>query len=165
MPILAPNSFEFISRSAEQTRRVGMRLGSLINTRTVICLVGDLGSGKTTFVKGLAAGWGSLDLVTSPTFVLVNIYHRPDSRMLYHLDAYRLKDAKEARDLDLEEMLEGGPLVVEWAERIMEALPEEHFLINLRWITIDRRDLIFTAKGLQYQQLLTALRQRLYGGL
>jgi tRNA threonylcarbamoyladenosine biosynthesis protein TsaE len=85
--------------------------------------------------------------------------------MLYHLDAYRLKDAKEARDLDLEAMLEGGPLVVEWAERILEALPEEHFLINLRWITIDRRDLIFTAKGLQYQQLLTALRQRLYGGL
>jgi len=165
MPILAPNSFEFISRSAEQTRRVGMRLGGLIDSRAVICLVGDLGSGKTTFVKGLAAGWGSLDAVTSPTFVLVNMYRRPDRGLLYHLDAYRLKDAQEARDLDLDAMLEGGPLVIEWAERIQEALPKEHFLVTLRWITLDRRDLIFIAKGSHYQLLLTALRQRLYGGL
>jgi len=80
MPILDPNSMEFISRSAEQTRRVGMRLGTLLQTGDVICLIGDLGSGKTTFVQGLASGWGSLDPVSSPTFVLVNVYRHPRRR-------------------------------------------------------------------------------------
>jgi tRNA threonylcarbamoyladenosine biosynthesis protein TsaE len=101
MPILDPHSLEFISRSAEQTRRVGMRLGALVDGGDVVCLVGDLGSGKTTFVQGLAAGWGSLDPVTSPTFVLVNLYRRPEGARLYHLDAYRLSGASEAADLDL----------------------------------------------------------------
>ena len=82
MPILDPHSLEFISRSAEQTRRVGMRLGGMVGSGDVICLVGDLGSGKTTFIQGFAAGWGSLDPVTSPTFVLVNLYRRPEGARL-----------------------------------------------------------------------------------
>src|SRR5690606_20946296 len=87
MPILMSQSMEFISRSAEQTRRAGMRLGGLLQPGDVIGLVGDLGSGKTTLVQGIAAGWGSLDQVSSPTFVLVNVYRRPDQGKLYHLDA------------------------------------------------------------------------------
>ena len=114
MPILDQHSFEFISRSAEQTRRLGMRLGALLRSGDVICLVGELGSGKTTLVQGIASGWGSLDQVTSPTFVLVNVYRGGDGQRLYHLDAYRLKDALEAEDLDMDVMLEGGLLVVEW---------------------------------------------------
>ena len=89
-PILDRHSLEIISRSAEQTRRVGMRLGALLKPGDVICLVGDLGSGKTTLVQGLAAGWGSLDPVSSPTFVIVNLYRRMDQSQLFHLDAYRL---------------------------------------------------------------------------
>ncbi len=69
MPILDPQSTEFISRSPEQTRRVGMRLGAYLKQGDLVCLAGDLGSGKTTFVQGIASGWGSLDAVTSPTFV------------------------------------------------------------------------------------------------
>ena len=68
---------EIISRSAEQTRRVGMRLGTLLKPGDVVHLIGELGSGKTTFVQGVSAGWGSLDPATSPTFVLVNVYRRP----------------------------------------------------------------------------------------
>ena len=101
-PILDRNSFEIISRSAEQTRRVGMRLGALLEPGDIVCLIGDLGAGKTTLVQGLAAGWGSLDPVSSPTFVIVNVYRRLDQNQLFHLDAYRLSGAAEAADLDLD---------------------------------------------------------------
>lgn len=165
MPILQPNSFEFISRSTEQTRRAGMRLGAMVATGDVVCLVGDLGSGKTTFAQGFAAGWGSLDPVTSPTFVLVNLYRRPDGARLYHLDAYRLSGPKEVVDLDLDAMIASGPLIIEWAERIQEALPSKHLWISLRLVNPGQRDLIFVARGSRYESLLANLRQRLYGGL
>lgn len=165
MPILDSHSFEFISRSAEQTRRVGMRLGALINVGDVICLVGELGSGKTTLVQGIAAGWGSLDAVSSPTFVLVNWYRRPNGQSLYHLDAYRLQSAAEAEDLDLDAMLESGPLVIEWAERIQAALPHEHLWVTLRWVDFEQRDLLFTARGARYQALLRSFRKCLFGGM
>jgi tRNA threonylcarbamoyladenosine biosynthesis protein TsaE len=163
MPILDQHSFEFISRSAEQTRRLGMRLGALLRHGDVICLVGELGSGKTTLVQGIASGWGSLDSVTSPTFVLVNVYRGPDGQCMYHLDAYRLKDAREAEELDMDAMLEGGLLVVEWAERIREALPPEHLLVTMRWIDDEQRDLVFTARGGRYDHVLSAVRKQLFG--
>ena len=72
MPILPAYSIDFVSRSPEQTRRLGMRMGTLLKSGDLLCLEGDLGSGKTTFVQGLAHGWGSVDAVTSPTFVIVN---------------------------------------------------------------------------------------------
>jgi tRNA threonylcarbamoyladenosine biosynthesis protein TsaE len=165
MPILEPNSLEFISRGTEYTRRLGIRLGSLIGTGDIVCLVGELGSGKTTLVRGLAAGWGSLDSVSSPSFVLVNLYRRPDGGRLYHLDAYRLSGALEAEDLDLDAMIETGPLVIEWAERIQFILPKEHLWITLRWIDFDQRDMVFTARGAYYQKLLATFRKRIYGSL
>ena len=163
MPILDQHSFEFISRSAEQTRRLGMRLGALLHSGDVICLVGELGSGKTTLAQGIASGWGSLDSVTSPTFVLVNVYQGPDGQRMYHLDAYRLKDAREAEDLDMDMMLEGGLLVVEWAERIREALPPEHLWVTMRWIDDEQRDLVFAARGNRYNNVLSTVRKQLFG--
>lgn len=163
MPIIDPHTVEFISRSGEQTRRVGMRLGALLHTGDVICLVGDLGSGKTTFVQGVASGWGSLDPVTSPSFVLVNIYRGSNKQRFYHLDAYRLRNALEAEDLDLDAMLERGPLVIEWAERIQEALPNEYLLVKLRWIDSLQRDMLISARGRRYQDLLTVFRRQVYG--
>jgi tRNA threonylcarbamoyladenosine biosynthesis protein TsaE len=164
MPILDPNSQEFISRSPEQTRRVGMRLGSLLNPGDLVCLVGDLGAGKTTLVQGIAAGWGSLDQVSSPTFVLVNVYRHPSGGRLYHLDAYRLGSANEAIDLDLDNMIETGPLVVEWAERVWAALPMEYLRVSLRYVDENQRDLVMTAKGDHYQAMLITLRRQVYGG-
>jgi tRNA threonylcarbamoyladenosine biosynthesis protein TsaE len=163
MPIIEPNSMEFISRNVEQTRRLGMRFGSLVGVGDVIFLLGDLGSGKTTFVQGLAAGWGSLDQVSSPTFVLANVYRRLDGQRLYHLDAYRLRDAAEAEDLDLDAMLEGGPLVVEWAERIQSALPEDRLQIQMRWINDVQRDMVLSAHGQRIQKMLDAIRRQIYG--
>ena len=164
MPILAPNHLEFLSRSPEQTRRIGMRLGGLLNPGDLICLSGDLGAGKTTFVQGMAQGWGSLDRVTSPTFVLVNVYRRPTMESLYHLDAYRLENAMEAEDLDLDIMLENGPLVVEWSERIEKALPSGHLLIQLRWVAEEHRNMILSPTGDRYENLVIELRRRAFGG-
>ena len=159
MPILEANAFEFFSRSADQTRRVGMRLGSLLQTGDVICLDGELGAGKTTLVQGMAAGWGSTDAVSSPSYVLVNIYRRPDGERFAHLDAYRLTDESEAIDLDLDYLLEGGPLVVEWAEKIISSLPEEYLQIQLNWVETEQRSMQVKAEGTRCQQLLEKFRK------
>jgi len=163
MPILDPHSLEFISHSVEQTRRVGMRLGALVQTGDFIGLAGDLGSGKTTFVQGLAAGWGSADRVSSPSFVIVNLYRRSDKRRLYHLDAYRLNSVIEADDIDLDTLQEQGALVIEWADRLKSLLPVEYLWVTMRYVDIEQRDLIFSARGARYQALLAVLRRRVYG--
>ena len=162
-PILDRHSLEIISRSAEQTSRVGMRLGALLKPGDLICLIGDLGAGKTTFVQGLASGWGSLDPVSSPTFVLVNLYRRLDGDQLYHLDAYRLSGPAEAIDLDLDALVEQGCLVVEWADRIDAALPEERLWVTLQHVDEYQRDLVFTARGSRYDTLMARFREQVYG--
>jgi tRNA threonylcarbamoyladenosine biosynthesis protein TsaE len=164
MPILDARTVEFFTRGPEQTRRLGMRLGTLLQRGDVICLSGDLGSGKTTFVQGIARGWGSLDNVTSPTFILVNAYRRPDGQILHHLDAYRMQSALEAEDLDIDLMLEQGPLVLEWPERIIAAVPENRLTFNLRWMAEDQRGMTVLAHGTRYENLLAQLRRKIYGG-
>jgi tRNA threonylcarbamoyladenosine biosynthesis protein TsaE len=113
-----------ITSSPSETRSLGAGLGKTLSPGDLVCLEGDLGSGKTTFVQGLALGWGSIDRVTSPTFVLINEYRRTDGSRLYHMDAYRLSGPAEALELDVDALLAAGPLVVEWADRIRAALPD-----------------------------------------
>ena len=157
MPILDVNSFEFISRSPEQTRRIGIRLGSYLRPMDVICLSGELGAGKTTLAQGIARGWGSTDSVTSPTFVLVNNYRKPGGFEMNHLDAYRLQDAQEAEDLDLDSMMADGPFLVEWAERIKGALPMDHLWIDMRYLYEEQRGLLFTPYGPRYIEMVNNL--------
>jgi len=164
MPILDANTLEVISRSPEQTRRVGMRLGSLLQAGDIVHLIGDLGSGKTTLVQGIAIGWGSLDVVSSPTFVLVNVYRRPDGVLLNHLDAYRLNDALEAEDLDIDTMIEQGILLVEWADRIRNALPQRRLEVDLHWMADAQRSMVFSAQGDHYQRMLAELKKLVFGG-
>ncbi|GAB4520879.1 MAG: tRNA (adenosine(37)-N6)-threonylcarbamoyltransferase complex ATPase subunit type 1 TsaE [Anaerolineales bacterium] len=162
-PVLPPNALEAISHSAEQTRRIGFRLGALLHPGDLVCLHGDLGCGKTTFVQGVARGWGSFDQANSPTFVLINVYRRTDGNSFYHMDAYRLSGAAEAWDLDLEAYLQSGPLLVEWAERIQSALPEARLDVTFSWVDEEQRDLIFTANGAHYEALLNEFRRRTFG--
>jgi tRNA threonylcarbamoyladenosine biosynthesis protein TsaE len=163
MPILDANVLEFISRSPDQTRRVGMHLGAALASGDLICLEGELGSGKTTFVQGIAAGWGSLDPVSSPTFVIVNLYRREDQQQLAHLDAYRIEHASEAAALDLDALLERGPLVVEWAERIAEALPNDRLWVELQHVDEEQRGMQFKAGGERYEHLLAGFQQAVFG--
>jgi len=163
MAVIEKGSFEVISRSPTQTRRVGMRLGELLMPGDVVCMEGDLGAGKTTLAQGIAAGWGSYDSVTSPTFVLVNVYRRLDQNQLFHLDAYRLSGPAEAVDLDIDAMLAGGPLIIEWADRISEALPDDFLWIKMKLINDEQRDFIVNARGERHKLLLEQFRGDIYG--
>ena len=91
MAILDRWTIDFVSSSVEQTTRLGVRLGELLQIHDLVCLSGDLGAGKTALARGIGRGWGSGLRVTSPTFTLVNEYPRlADGRVLYHIDCYRL---------------------------------------------------------------------------
>ena len=164
MPILDAHSFEFFSRSPEQTRRLGMCLGALLQQGDLICLQGDLGAGKTTLVQGVAQGWGALDPVSSPTFVLVNAYRRPDSKQLFHFDAYRVDSLGEAEELDIDTLLSQGPLLVEWPERVEPVLPAERLWAWLEYESEEHRAMRFSACGKRYESLLDHFRQNIYGG-
>ena len=164
MPILDAHTFEFFSRSPEQTRRLGIRLGALIQPGDLVCLQGDLGAGKTTLVQGVAQGWGALDAVSSPTFVLVNVYRRPGSSSLFHFDAYRVETLAEAEELDMDSLLSQGPLIIEWPERVEPILPPERLWAWLEYESEEHRAMRFVAHGKRYETLLDHLRQTVYGG-
>ncbi|KAF0111133.1 MAG: hypothetical protein FD147_1071 [Chloroflexi bacterium] len=141
-----------------------MRLGSLLQPGDIVALSGDLGAGKTTLVQGIAQGWGSTDAVSSPTFVLVNVYRRPDSGLLHHMDAYRIQSALEAEDLDLDAMYTSGALIVEWAERISAALPKEILWVNMNWIADEQRNLVFHPIGKRNEALVAEFKRQAFGG-
>jgi tRNA threonylcarbamoyladenosine biosynthesis protein TsaE len=163
MPILDSHTVDFFSRSPEQTRRIGMRVGGALQTGDVICLQGDLGAGKTTFVQGLAQGWGSVDSVSSPTFILVNVYRRADQNQLFHMDAYRLDSTPEAAELDLDSMLAEGALVIEWPERMAGLIPTERLWVKFEHVDDEEREMKFKASGKRYDELLNLVRHA-FGG-
>jgi len=164
MPILDSHTIEFFSRSPEQTRRIGMRLGSELKIGDVICLQGNLGAGKTTFVQGLAQGWGSIDAVSSPTFIIVNEYRRATGGLIFHLDAYRLESMPEAEELDLDAMLSEGVVIIEWPEKLNGLIPNDRLWITLEHIQEEQRQMSFKAHGKRYDDLLDGIRQSMFGG-
>jgi len=165
MPILKPHAFEFFSHSPEQTLRVGVRLGNMLQNGDVVCLEGDLGSGKTTLVRGITQGWGSADQVSSPTYVIVNQYRHPNGSILYHSDAYRIapNNFLDSALLEVDTMLTNGVLVMEWAERMKDSLPAQNLWIEMDWINDEQRHLVFTPNGKRYEQLLKKLQRALFG--
>ncbi len=165
MPILRQDEVDIISHSAEQTRRLGVRLGAFLNPGDVVCLSGDMGAGKTAFASGVGAGWGSLTGLHSPTYNLVHEHYRAaDSTRLIHLDCYRLNDDHDAETLGLEDIFDGSAAVlIEWPERIQSHLPPERLWVELRVFEITRRNLLFVPKGKRYEQLLEAFRGATFG--
>ncbi|MGE5375118.1 MAG: tRNA (adenosine(37)-N6)-threonylcarbamoyltransferase complex ATPase subunit type 1 TsaE [Bacteroidota bacterium] len=155
---------EFLSQSPDQTRRIGICLGRALQPGDVICLQGDLGAGKTTFVQGIAQGWGSQDAVSSPTFILVNVYRDAGQGQLFHLDAYRLDSVLEAEELDLNSMMAQGPLLVEWPERMESLIPGERLWIMLDHVDQEERQMKFMSHGKRYDDLLEIVRDAIQGG-
>ena len=158
-------TLDFATQHPEATRELGFRIGRALLPGDVICLQGDLGAGKTTFVQGIAQGWGSIDAVSSPTFILVNVYRQGSQGQLFHMDAYRLDSVPEAEELDLETMLAQGALLIEWPERLGQLVPDERL-----WITFEHngptdRMLRAEAKGARAAALLDALRSNDNGEL
>lgn len=165
MPILREGELDIISHSPEQTRRYGMRLGKLLQAGDIICLSGDMGAGKTVFSSGIGQGWGSKNKVTSPTYNLVHQHKRDqDKVILYHLDCYRMQSIDEIDTIGFDDMIEtNGIIVVEWAERIEDALPNNHLWVDLGVVEELRRNFILEAKGERYQDLVIAFRNAIFG--
>ena len=113
----------YITHSEDETARVGRDLAATLSGGSVLLLFGELGAGKTAFVRGLAEGLGvDRDEISSPTFTLVQEY-RGGRLPLFHADLYRLEDAREIDDLGLDDVAEGGVLAIEWAEKLPRPMP------------------------------------------
>jgi tRNA threonylcarbamoyladenosine biosynthesis protein TsaE len=150
-------NIQLTSHSPEQTQQLGNYLGKLAQAGDVILLTGNLGSGKTCLTQGIAWGLDIKEYAFSPSFVIVREYH---GRLpLSHIDFYRLDRVEEIVDLGLDEYLYGkGICVVEWAEKGMAVLPEEHLLINIGYISDTERNVSLEPKGKRYTQLLKTLK-------
>jgi tRNA threonylcarbamoyladenosine biosynthesis protein TsaE len=151
-PAIAEGSL--ITADPEETRSVGRALGSAAMPGTVLALRGELGAGKTQLAKGVADGLGVRGVVNSPTFVLMNEH---EGRLrLYHVDAYRLGDPEEAVAAGLiDDRQADGVLVIEWADRLGDWLPEDRLEIRLDPSRTDalHRDLRWTARGEAHERL------------
>ena len=123
---------QFVSNSEEETEALGRRLGEILDQSTVVAFTGDLGAGKTAFIRGLAKGLDIPDRVTSPTFTIVNEYE--GGRLpLFHFDMYRLSSADELFDIGWEDYLaRGGVCAVEWSEHAEGAFEEEPIWVDIR---------------------------------
>jgi tRNA threonylcarbamoyladenosine biosynthesis protein TsaE len=132
---------EFISRSPEETIALGERLSRGLRPGDCLALVGELGAGKTTLIKGIARGLGiSEDEVISPTFMLIR-EHRGGRLPLYHVDAYRISRPEELQEIGLEEYLlsDEGITVIEWADRVRKIIPPGCIWIKIEIISPDGR--------------------------
>ena len=166
MPILDEHTLDFISHGAEQTRRFGVRLGALLKGGDVICLEGDLGTGKTCLAQGVGQGMGVVEPITSPSFTLI-AEHRPapPAPILYHVDLYRLDaPVDEALGFGLEDYLLGnGVCLVEWADRIRAIVPRERLWVSLRHVVPGKRGILMEATGGRYDELLRQFRRSAFG--
>ena len=151
------NQLELITTSPEETQCIGHRLGELVEPGDVFLLVGELGAGKTCLTQGIARGLGIQDYASSPSFVIMReLYGRLP---LYHIDLFRLERLEEISDLGLDDYLYGnGVSVIEWADRGLGLLPEEHLLIEIEFLGDIQRRLRFTASGKRYERLITRLK-------
>ena len=136
---------EIITQNAQETQKLGAKMGRDLNSgkidSRILCLYGDLGSGKTTFIQGIAKGLGIKRRVVSPTFVFMKQY-KPS---FYHVDLYRVNNVKEAKGLGLEELFNDSQAVValEWAERIKEILPKKRIDIYFDYVSENQRKITF----------------------
>lgn len=154
--------WELTVHGVRQTHQLAALLGQAVGPGAVITLDGDLGAGKTTFVRGLAEGMGlDADVVTSPTFTLIHEYNGPVP--LYHFDVYRLKVPEEFFGLGAEEYLYGdGVCAIEWGANVRAELPAERLEIELRVADGDQsqRHIAFCAYGTGPAKWLGALREQ-----
>jgi len=148
---------KFISKSPEETIGFGEHLAQSLKEGDIVCFFGDLGTGKTTLIKGIAKGLEIAQTkVNSPTFVLMNVYH---GRLpLFHFDLYRLNDMEDINSIGYDEFLYGnGVSVVEWADRLGALLPDEYLKIDLKHKRIDERTIQLSARGSRYQKMIENL--------
>ncbi len=131
---------EFVTGAPEETLAFGRQLGEQLPEHSVVCLHGELGAGKTTLIKGIAAGVTGLspEAINSPTYVYLNVYQ--GKRTFYHFDLYRMRDIDEFLGMGFEEYWDaGGVSCLEWAERISSIIPAEAIVVQLSHVSDQSR--------------------------
>ncbi len=157
-PILELNTLDFISHSEAQTLRLGARLGKLLQSGDVLALIGELGTGKTRWVQGVCLGLEVSHRVISPTFTLVNEYRA--SCPIYHIDLYRLENIAEGMSFGLDEYLYGsGIVLMEWADRALDILPDGYLAIELYHLGDTRRRVVLRPYGTRFQRLINEFKK------
>lgn len=141
------------STSPQQTFRLGYKIGKKLAPAAVICLIGPLGSGKTTFVQGVTSGLRTKPKATSPSFRLINEYS--GFLPVYHFDLYRLGNIKDLENLGYSEYFYGqGITIIEWAEKIKSSWPDENLRIDFQYLDSSSRRIELIAHGKAYQNIL-----------
>jgi tRNA threonylcarbamoyladenosine biosynthesis protein TsaE len=153
--------FRLETRDEADTHRLGHALARALPQTATLALVGTLGAGKTRLVQAIAAGCGiDPSGVTSPTFVLCQQYH--GGHLLYHLDAYRIRDLDEFLELGVEEYFDGpGITLIEWAERVAECLPVDHLEIQIEITAAETRAFELVAHGPESAAIIDRLAKEL----
>lgn len=147
-------NYKIITHSEDETIEVAQNLESEKFPNMVICLDGDLGSGKTLFTKGFAKAMGIKDNITSPTFTIIKEY---DGELtLYHMDVYRLDGNVDGIGIE-EYFTKGGVVIIEWANMIEDILPMERLDIKIKTIGENKRSLILTPYGKKYEDICEAV--------
>lgn len=155
---MQPERTVFTTNSSEQTEQLGKILGQLLESGDLITLSGELGGGKTCFVRGIVAGAApsALNMVASPTFAILNEY--PGGVPIYHYDCYRLRGSDDAIELGLEDHLLGnGICLVEWPDRIRDLLPPERLDIRFEYYGDSIRQISFIPLGMRGSELAEKL--------
>jgi len=149
--------YELISHNPEQTQKFGVGIGELALAGDIFLLVGALGTGKTCLTQGIAWGLNIKEYALSPSFVIVReLYGRLP---LYHIDLYRLNHIEEIAELGLDDYLySNGVCVVEWAEKALSILPEEHLLIQIGYLSDTERSFQLKPSGQRYLEIATQLK-------
>ena len=146
--------YKLTTYSEEETIELAQNIESEKFPNMVICLRGDLGSGKTVFTKGIANALGIKESITSPTFNIIKEY---DGELpLYHMDVYRLDGNTEGYGIE-EYFFKGGVVVIEWADTIKDILPKDYLHIKFKVADENKRILILTPYGKQYEDLCEAV--------
>jgi tRNA threonylcarbamoyladenosine biosynthesis protein TsaE len=146
---------EIITHSPEETKKLGQMIGKQLKLGVVITLTGDLGSGKTVFVQGLARGLDVPDhyYITSPTFTLINKY--PGRHSFYHVDLYRIETRDDLEEIGFYEILAGdGITAIEWADRLRENDLDDHMALHFEILDDESRKIFMTAYGLEEINLI-----------
>lgn len=150
------NEYKFTSHSEEDTMELAQNIESEKFPNMVICLQGELGSGKTVFVKGFANSLGIDETITSPTFTLVKEYTNGEMP-LYHMDVYRLEDGDDGSIGLTDYFSKGGVTLIEWSDLIKDSLPEERLEIKFKVVDEETRVITLIPHGQVYEELLSAV--------
>jgi len=157
---LKRESVTCLTSSWKETIGLGQRLGACLREGDILALAGDLGSGKTCLAKGLALGLGVPPdiVITSPSFALMNAYE--GRCMLFHIDVYRLETVSDFLDAGLEEYLQGnGVVVMEWADRWPEILPEKHLKVRIKILDEHSREIILSGRYPEAARILREVKK------